>query len=70
MIIFDARTFRVEWDGTPYEPRQRMKVTIQFGEGYEGYRYLTPEKGEQFMGLLNAALQLLKEGPWMTKGEG
>jgi hypothetical protein len=70
MIIFDAKKFRVEWDGTPKEPKQRMKVTLRYNEGVEGYRYLTPERGEMFMANLNAALLMLSEGPWMSKGEG
>jgi hypothetical protein len=70
MVIFQAKVFRVEWDGTPAEPKQRMKVTLKYNEGREHYRYLTPERGERFMAALNAALLELKEGPWMTRGEG
>jgi hypothetical protein len=47
-----------------------MKVTLRYNEGREGYRYLTPERGELFMHHLNDALLMLSEGPWMSKGEG
>jgi hypothetical protein len=70
MVIFQAKVFRVEWDGTPEEPKQRMKVTLRYNEGREHYRYLTPENGARFMSHLNAAIAELNSGPWMTRGEG